>query len=463
VCDAEVEGESEDSGRRHVMREGSRTVACARSDLWPLLEADPRGLRDKRLVSTRDEDVKSIELAVKGRTVKIERDGDDFRLVQPSKAPADRDAVTRMLSELRSLEATEFAAADSLGARGLEPPVTTVTIAREGASEVLQVGNREGDSAWVRRGDEPEIMKAPARVVELVVADALRFRPRQVVHDDPLEATWLKIQAGGTTQELRKVEGTWRVTHPVELRADSLATRDFVRRLAELSAERWVAERAEGSHGLANPRVRVTIKFETSEAAAEDGEADAGARPRERVREYVLAIGAATEGGAFAKLSGPGGGDAVFVVPTALVDDALAPLLDRNLFQIDEASLASMTIEKGGTRVELVHDDSGWKKGGTAVPRERIAPLLDQLASMRALRAVGFGPAVATAGLASPVLRLTLVRREPEQGEPDRIEMAVGALQGEGADAGHFARRADVDATFVVPKEFVDRFTEASF
>jgi hypothetical protein len=472
VCDAEAEGESEDAGRRHVLREGTRTVACARSDLWRTLEADPRTLRDRRLLTTRDEDVTKIELAQKGRKVRIERDGDDFRIVEPGKAPADRDAVVRLLSELRSLEATELVAAEGLGDKGLEPPAVTVTIEREGGREVLHVGARDGDSAWVRRGDEPEVLRAPGRVVELAVVDGLRFRPRRLVNDDALDAVSLKIQGGSTTQELGKTEGAWRVTSPVALRADSLAARDVVRRLAELTVERWVAERAEPAHGLGAPRLRLTVKFERQgeggDEHGDDGDADADAgsgpaRPRERVREYTLVVGAQTDGGYFARLQGPGGGDAVFVVSTALVDDALSPLIDRNLFQIDEASLASVIIEHGATRVELVHEGEGWKKGGAEVPRDRVSPLLDKLASVRALRAVGFGPATATAGLASPVLRVTLVRRAPEEGEPDRVEMVFGAASGEGADAGHFARRGDVDATLLVPKEFVDTFTGASF
>lgn len=470
VCDAEVEGESEDAGRRHVMREGTRTVACARSDLWRTLEADPRTLRDRRLLTTRDEDVTKIELAQKGRKVRIERDGDDFRIVEPGKAPADRDAVVRLLSELRSLEATELVPAEGLGEKGLEPPAVTLTIEREGGREILQVGARDGDAAWVRRGEEPEVLRAPARIVELAVVDALRFRPRRIVNDDALDAVSLKIQAGGTTQELGKTEGVWRVTSPVPFRADSLAARDLVRRVAELTVERWVAERAEPAHGLGTPRLRLTVKFERHGEAADehgdDADADGGsgpARPTERVREYTLVVGAQTDGGSFARLQGPGGGDAVFVVPSALVDDALAPLIDRNLFQLDEGALASITIEHGATRVELVHEGEQWKKGGAEVPRDRMTPLLDKLASVRALRAVGFGPAVPTAGLSSPVLRVTLVRREPEEGEPPRVEMAFGAATGEGADAGHFARRGDVDATLLVPKDLVDTFTGASF
>lgn len=467
VCDAETEGESEDSGRRHVAREGSHTVACARSDLFATLEADPRTLRDKRLVTTRDDDVTSVELATKGRKVRLEREDDQWKLVAPSKAPADRDAVVRMLSELRSLEASEFAPAEALGDKGLEPPAVTLTIEREGGgSEVLQVGAKDGETAWVRRGDEAAVLRAPARVVELVAIDALRFRPRRVVNDDPLDAVSMKIQAGGSTQELGKTEGVWRLQRPVAFRADSLATRDVVRRVAELTAERWVAERPEPAHGLGNPRLRLTVKFERqgSDEPPPDEDADGGpARPRERVREYTLLVGAQTDGGYFARLDGPGGGDAVFVVATALVDDATAPLVDRNLFQIDEGSLASMTIVHGATRVELVQDGGKWKKGGAEVPRDRLTPVLDKLASVRALRAVALGAAAPSAGLATPVLTVTLVRREHEEGEPDRVELVFGAATGEGADAGHFARRGDVDATLIVPKDFVDTLSGASF
>ena len=463
---AQPEGESEDTGLRHVARQGSRSVACAQSDLFATLDKDPTDLRERRLVMVRDEDAAHIELATKSRKVRLEREGDDWRLTKPSKSAADRDAVVRLLSELRSLQATEFTAAEDLAARGLDPPAATLTIDPEGdaPAEVLHVGTVEGDSVWVRRGEEEQVLRAPARLVELVAADALRFRPRRVVQDDPIDAVSMKIQSGGTTEQLKKTEGVWRLERPVAFRADSLSTRDVVRRIAELTAERWVAERAEPAHGLSSPRLRVTVRFE-GHAGGDDEDADGGAARRENVREVTLVVGAQTDGGYFARLEGTGGSDAVFVVAAGLVDDASVPLLDRNLFQIDEASLASLTIAHGGTSVELVHDGEGWKRGDAEVERDHITPLLDKLASVRALRAVGFGPAPALAGMSSPSLTVTAVRRQHEDGEPDRLEMRFGSATGQGAaaDAGFHARRADVDATFVVPKDVVDAFTEAGF
>jgi hypothetical protein len=149
-------------------------------------------------------------------------------------------------------------------------------------------------------------------------------------------------------------------------------------------------------------------------------------------------------------------------VASGLVDDAIAPLLDRNLFQLDEASLASITIAKGATRLEIVQDGGKWKHAGTEVPRETLAPIFDKLASVRALRVVGFGAAPPAAGLGSPVLTVTLVRRSPEEGEPDQVEMVFGAVTGEGADAGHYARRGDVDATLIAPSAFVETLSGLS-
>ncbi|MBI2897329.1 MAG: DUF4340 domain-containing protein [Deltaproteobacteria bacterium] len=462
-CGDEGAQESSDSGKRHVTLEGSRSVVCAASGLYASISRDPAELRDKRLVSTRDEDVAAVVLEGRGSKVRIKRHEGGFRLVEPQEAPADTDAVKRLLSELRSLEATEFLPAGDLGARGLDPAGITVTVERDdgGGKEVVRLGSRDGETAFARRGDEEQVLRIPARALELAAVDALRFRPRRIVNDDVLDAVAMRAEAGGVRQELKKTEGVWRLERPIALRADSLTTRDVARRVAELTAERWVADRDDGSHGLSTPRLRLWVKFEGQgdEEEPEEDEADGGelpARPTARLREYTLVVGSATDGGYFARLEGPGGGDAVFVVAASVVEDAERPLADRNLFQIDETDIARMTVERVAGRVELTRSGEGWKKGSAEMPRDEITPLLDKLASVRAMKAVGFGAAPANAALGSPAIRVSIHRAEHEEGEPDDVTIAIGATSGAGADAGYYARRADVDATFIIPKEIVD-------
>ncbi len=459
-------------GERHLTRVGSKTVVCAKGDLLTALEDAPESFREKRLVSARAEDVRRISIASGNARVEIERDGERWKVRRPDEGPADKDAVESFVESLRRAEAAEFLPAEDLARRGLQPARTMLVLTMDvDDTEVrVSIGARDGDHVWARRGDEPAVLRVPASVLDSMAPSSLRFRPRQLLNDDSLDARSLRIEAGGAdavSQELEKDEGVWKLTSPSTTRADSLATRDLLRRIGELTVERFDADRPEPRHGLSAPRLTIHARFERDEGEdapepEEDGDAgpsDVPSRPTERVREYTLLVGARADGGYFAQLRGK---DTVFVIPEALVDDASRPLVDRNGLQLDEGSASRLRLERPGKApLSLVRDGDAWRREGAGtVDPAKIRDLFDKLSGARAIRAEGFGAGLPAQGLGAPRARLVVTRDTPPEGEPGTVTILIGAKTGEGADEGAFARRDDVASTLVIPKDVADAIVE---
>jgi uncharacterized protein DUF4340 len=119
-------------------------------------------LRDRTVVSVEPRDVKRVRIKAGGQSVLLERSGDtDWRMVEPTKAPAKTARVDDILYMLRGLRWKEIAAptADDPARWGLDNPTMEVTLYKGDGAEIgtVSVGKREGERAWVRTKSAPTV------------------------------------------------------------------------------------------------------------------------------------------------------------------------------------------------------------------------------------------------------------------------------------------------------------------
>ncbi|MCC7536056.1 MAG: DUF4340 domain-containing protein, partial [Deltaproteobacteria bacterium] len=475
---APCEGHTDDEV--FVMREGSGVVACTAKSLLDTLGRTADSLRDRRLLSATADTAAWIEVRAGDSRVKVTKTDDAWALEHPRRAPADEDAVEGFLRELRGFEAlgTEASGpampADARTvtvhlaanrdetfrciAAGTDAPATAPTGADAG-TEAPAPESRP--TAICQRGNETARLRMDASVLDLMAPLALRFQARRIVRDGSGDGRRLVIEGEGGRQQVENRDGTWHLTSPIEAEADAMSVRSLVQRVATLTVVRFVADRRAPEHGLDSPRYTLSARFEGTarpdeevrasdddehgdpDDDAPDEEADAGPRPRER--SYVLRIGAATEGGAFAELEGfPG----VFVVSQGLLDELRRPLVERSFLQVDRADVRSIVLVRGADRLELVREGDTWRGAGRTFPAERMDPLLDRLTSLRASSTTRFGAPGADEGLASPRAIVT-VRRDGDGGA-NEVTFRIGAAFGPEGSREAYARRDGLEATFVL-------------
>lgn len=486
---APCEGHTDDEV--YVVRDGSGIVACTAKSLLDTLGRTAESLRDRRLLTASAESTAWIEVRAGETRVKVVKGASGWRLEQPRNEEADEDAVEGFLRDLRGFEALGIEAAT--GPMPADARVVTVhldanrdetfrcvaattdapTTPSANADAGVSAPAESRPTALCQRGNETSRLRMDAGVLELMAPLSLRFRAKRIVRDGSGDAVRIVVEGEGGRQQVENREGTWRLTAPIEAEADAMSVRSVVQRVATLTVVRFAAERRLPEHGLDTPRFTVSARFEGTarpdeEVRTDRGEdehddepgddapsrdADAGPRPRER--SYVIRIGAATDGGAFAELEGfPG----VFVVSQGLVDEVRRPLVERSFLQIDREDVRSIVLVRGADRLELVREGDTWRGAGRTFAAERMDPLLDRISSLRASSAVRLGAALPSEGFAPPRASIT-VRRDGDAGTPE-ITFHIGAAFGPEGSREAYTRRDGIETTFALSDESARTFLD---
>jgi hypothetical protein len=430
-------------------RAGEGPLVCVRSRDLDALRVAAEDLRQATLSSVREPELVFASVVQGGRTLEIEDDDGELRY-RAGKAEGDVDG-SAVADWLRALHGARVDTFEPLDARhGLSRPRGTVTlkVREEGPETILHLGAATPEGLWVRREGEPFAARVDGAVEEAFDASPVRFRPRNLVTERDDGARRLVIDRDGLTERVERDDDGWRIREPVDTAADKVGTRALIRRLANLEATRFVAERPSASHGLASPRWSVTFRFEGAASQADDESAS------DAPREYVLRVGAPADGGAYAQL---GSDPAVFVLPQVVVDDLASPMVDRDLLATGRNELVAVRIERGAQVVEVTRDGTEWKRAdGSAADPERTRRLIDRVGALRATGVTGYG---ASGAGNDPHARVTVSRSEGAP-EPREYTFHIGAPQGdEGGGEGRTPVYVDgLDVGLHFPSDVMDTF-----
>jgi hypothetical protein len=144
----------------YAQLEGSSDVKLVPSVFQTGMKRDVKDLRNKTIIDFKDEDVQSLELATAERTIHVVRDGDGWKIDQPTSLKADPSEVRGVLSSLRGARAEDFVdAPTALADYGLDNPreKVAVIVGKDNSRKELWLGSeRAKDSKnvlYVKRPD----------------------------------------------------------------------------------------------------------------------------------------------------------------------------------------------------------------------------------------------------------------------------------------------------------------------
>jgi hypothetical protein len=384
-------------------------------------ESTDEAARDARRVTrglARDQ-VTRIELDRGGESIVLERaaaGADEWRLRKPVDFPADRAAVDELLSGLEFLERTRVLEGARPADYGLDHPRVVVRTRGGPKSFELAVGTAEdaaGRSVYVERRGDRQIFAVDKRFREQVDKSADELRDRRVV---PLDrATLARLSVGAV--ELRRDGAGWRLGDGV--RADPARVGDLEKALEELRATRFLPTPASAE----GEGTRITA----------DG--------------LTLTLGGPCPGHAGERAATRrGGGDASLCVKAADADRAVADrdlLRDRRLLAARPEDVKSISIDEGGRKVVLAHQEGTWKLGepAGAAEEEAVRKWLEDVAAFRALALPPVDPA--RQALSGGVV----VTLELEGGGRERLQL------GRAVGPHRFVRRGDEPVALEVHAE----------
>ena len=143
-----------------VLVEGKAVTDLARSTL---------DLRDRTLLSGLDpKDVKRVALRAGGKSVLLERSGDDWKMLEPTKGGAKSQKVDDVLFTLRALKWKEIAApAPDPAQHGFDQPAFEASLYRDDGTEIatVTVGKKDAARAYVKTKAAPTVYAVDPQLV----------------------------------------------------------------------------------------------------------------------------------------------------------------------------------------------------------------------------------------------------------------------------------------------------------
>ena len=388
------------------------------------------------------------EITVKsesGDVTTVKKDGGAWKMVSPTDTKASESTVSGITSALGSLELVRVIDPNpaNLSEFGLEKPRIEVQFNAEGKpAGRLYVGDKTptGASFYARKDDDKRVFLIASFQDTAFNHSTFDLRDKTLVTVARDKTNSIDVMFEGTTTVLTKKDKEWRVTSPIDARADFSSSEAIIGRVESAQMKSIVAENVSAAdlkkYGLDKPTASVTINFEGASASVAFGSAadDQSVYARDPSRMMVV------------------------TVEKSLADDFKKKAEDfrrRDVFDFRAFNASRAELSWGGKsivfeRVKTEGDKpDDWKRSTPSekvLDRSKVETLLTGLAD---IRATSFKSSTAGTGLDAPAL--TVYMKYDQSRSEERASFGKSGTEA-------YASRPDDMGAMVIE---ADKLTEA--
>jgi len=349
------------------------------------------------------EEIKVLSAA--GDATTVTKQGGAWQVTQPIAAPAAETEVSGITGALGQLEIVRVVDENpaNLNDYGLSNPRIEIDFKASGDKDYrkLLVGEKTptGGDLFARRNDDKKVFLIPAFQETTLNKTTFDLREKNVLKFDREKVDGLDVAAGGKQLAIAKDGGEWKITKPLQTRADFGSVEGLVGRLQTLQMKSIASDNATPAdikkYGLDKPEATVNLSAGSAKAT-------------------LLVGGKAPDNTVYARdASKP----AVVTVETALLDDLKKTADDyrrKDIFEFRPFNATRLELTRNGqtTVFERVKGQGDaqdkWRRVSPTAgdpDKEKIDGLLSKLSN---LRASSFAESTAKTGLDKPALSVSV-------------------------------------------------------
>lgn len=229
--------------------------------------------RDKVAIPFDQTKVTSLEIVSGSQSIRLEKAGEDWKLVKPIQAPADFVSVNGVIGQLQSAQMTALKDRPEdlkdLKQYGLDTPVVVATIGTGTSSVKFELGKEaDAGSVWGRDPSKPAVFSINNGVAMELQKKVEDFRRKDVFEFRPYNTTRFEITRGKDVRAFERVKGTgenavdaWKQVAPAAKTVDSSNLEGALLDFSNLRAESFVPA-AGTATGHNNPAAVIVVKFD---------------------------------------------------------------------------------------------------------------------------------------------------------------------------------------------------------
>ncbi len=374
---------------------------------WKTPETDAGPKKEKVFAALQADKIDELTVSTAaGDVTTLKKQGGTWQLTQPIAVKADESEVSGITTALTSVEIVRVVDENptNLNDYGLSNPRIEIDFRAGGDkdSRKLFVGEKTptGADLFAKRNDEKKVFLIPAFQETTLNRRTFDLREKVLLKFDREKVDSLDVSAGGKTLAVAKEGGEWKITKPVQTRADFGTVEGLVGRLQTVQMKSIVTDEAKPAdlkqYGLDKPDATVNLNVGSARAT-------------------LLLGGKAPDNTVYARdASKP----AVVTVEGALLDELKKGADDyrrKDLFEFRAFNANRVEVLRNGQTVvfEKVKGQGDnaqdkWRRvSPTAadVDKDKIDSLLSRLSNTRALL---FVDSSAKTGLDKPAMTITV-------------------------------------------------------
>src|SRR3954468_3885833 len=308
--------------------------------------------QDKVFADVQSDKIDQITITSdKGQTATAAKQGDKWQVTKPAAAPADEAEISGITSNLASVTVSRVIdeQASDFKQYGLEPARIQVGFRQGGKDRALLLGQKTptGSDIYARLPDKPRVFLVPSYVESTFNKSPFDLRDKTILKIDRDKVDRLEVETPDHTITLAKQGADWRISAPIDARADFSAIEGLVGRLNTTQMKAIAATDADANalkeYGLDKPAATIRVTSGSSQAG--------------------LALGkSAGEGVVYARdLSRP----LVFTVESSIADELKKPADDfriKDLFDARSFNTSRIEIARQGQTAVFEKDKDTWKQ-----------------------------------------------------------------------------------------------------
>ena len=370
-------------------------------------ETDSGPKKEKVFAALEPDKIEELKvLSAAGDATTVKKQGGAWQVTQPIAAPAADADVSAITSALSQIEITRVIDENptNLNDYGLSNPRIEIDFKASGDKDYrkLLVGEKSptGGDLFAKRNDDKKVFLIPAFQETTFNKTTFDLREKSVLKFDREKVDGLDVDAGGKQLVIAKDGGDWKITKPVQTRADFGTVEGLVGRLQTAQMKSIASDNATPAdlkkYGLDKPAVTVNLNAGSAKAT-------------------LLIGGKAADNTVYARdASKP----AVVTLESALVDELKKPADDyrrKDIFEFRPFNANRIELTRNGQtavfeKVKGQGDNAQdkWRRvSPTAgdLDKDKVDGLLSKLSNMRA---TSFAESTAKTGVDKPALSVSV-------------------------------------------------------
>jgi hypothetical protein len=259
----------------YVRRDGRPTVYLTDTPLLSEAQMDLFQLRDRRVLSFQQPEVRSLTLERGREQIEIVRDAGGWLLKKPLQVKADTDKIEGMLRKLSSAQVRAYVEEEPkhLSSWGLDRPELSVilTLGPESARKTLQIGDTDDEGRYARDLSREPVFVIPNDLFQELDTDLFDLRDKIVLNFQKDRTAEVELRFDETTIVCRKdTSGQWQLAEPESTAADRWEVESIIGTLAGLKAEEFVDQEPVDldRYGLSAPRLEAILRDDAGQRIA---------------------------------------------------------------------------------------------------------------------------------------------------------------------------------------------------